>query len=134
MKQLFKTGMITLCLTLLASGAWARLPLKDVEKIWHGLVFTGMAYEISEQCTSIEARRLRGISYLYSLRRHARDLGYSEAEIEAYLADTSERDRLIEIAEFQLARLGVIKGDEASYCAAGQAQIAANTRVGWLLR
>ena len=82
----------------------------------------------------MDARLFRGLGYLQSLRSHARDLGFSEAEIEAYINDDDEKDRLEAIAREQLALLGVVPGDEASYCAAGRNQIAANTRVGWLLR
>ncbi|MEM8538216.1 MAG: DUF5333 domain-containing protein [Pseudomonadota bacterium] len=128
--------LIILGLYLVCAGAvaHAQTPLKDVAKIRDGIIFTGMAYELSEQCDSLRARLFRGINYLQSLRDHARDLGYSEAEIEAYINDDDEKDRLEAIARQQLALLGVVEGDEASYCAAGRAQIAANTRVGWLLR
>ena len=117
-----------------AGTAAAQPPLKDVAKVRDGLIFTGMAYEISERCDSISARLFRGINYLQSLRSHARDLGYSEAEIEDYINDDAEKDRLEAIAREQLRLLGVVEGEEATYCAAGRAQIAANTRVGWLLR
>ena len=128
------TGLMAVLLTLGAGAAVAQPPLKDVEKISNGIVFTGMAYEISERCGSIDARLFRGINYLQSLRNHARELGYSDAEIEAYINDDAEKDRLEAIAREQLGLLGVVEGDEATYCAAGRAQIAANTRVGWLLR
>ena len=134
MKKLALTAVLALATVFSAGHLSAQTALKDVPKVRDGIIFVGMAYEISEQCDSIRARLFRGINYLQSLRSHARDLGYSEAEIEAYINDGAEKDRLEGIARAQLASLGVVPGQEASYCAVGRAQIDANTRVGWLLR
>ncbi|MEO1640726.1 MAG: DUF5333 domain-containing protein [Pseudomonadota bacterium] len=134
MKYHVATVITAVLLTLGAGASSAQTPLKDVERISNGIVFTGMAYEISERCGAISARLFRGINYLQSLRNHARELGYSEAEIDAYINDDTEKDRLEAIAREQLRLLGVIDGEEATYCAVGEAQMAANTRVGWLLR
>ncbi len=135
MKSVTRSGLLAGVLgVLLAAPLAAQTPLRDVAKVRDGIVFVGMAYEISEQCDELSARLFRGLSYLNSLRSHARELGYSEAEIEAYIDDRAERDRLEAIARNSLAELGVVDNDAATYCAVGRAQIAANTRVGWLLR
>ena len=136
-EQMQKTAPILALALTLSASAWpahAQTPLKDVAHVRDGIIYVGMAYELSERCDDLSARLFRGISYLNSLRNHARELGYSEAEIDAYVNDDAEKDRLEGIARTALADLGVIEGDEASYCAVGRAQIAANTRVGWLLR
>ena len=130
-KSLASWGLLTV---MLATPLAAQTPLRDVAKVRDGIIFVGMAYEISEQCDELSARLFRGLGYLNSLRSHARELGYSEAEIEAYIDDRAERDRLEAIARTALADLGVVDNDADSYCAVGRAQIAANTRVGWLLR
>lgn len=127
-------AMITFATMTSAGSLAAQTPLKDVAKIRDGIIFTGMAYEISEQCDSLNARIFRGLGYLQSLKRHASSLGYSDAEIDAYINDESEKDRLEAIARQQLAQMGVVSEDRATYCAVGRQQIAANTRVGWLLR
>ena len=125
---------IGLLAALAAAPATAQTPLKDVAHVRDGIIAVGMAYEISEKCGDISARLFRGLGYLNSLKSHARGLGYSEADIDAYVNDEAEKDRLEAIARGQLAELGVVEGDEATYCTVGRAQIAANTRVGWLLR
>ena len=125
---------LAFALAMSASAVPAQTPLKDVAHVRDGIIYVGMAYEISEQCGEISARLFRGLGFLNSLRNHARDLGYSDDEIDAYVNDEAEKDRLESIARGLLADLGVIEGDESSYCAVGRAQIAANTRVGWLLR
>lgn len=134
MKKLARVALMAFAVTMSAGQAVAQVALKDVPEVRDGIIYVGMAYEISERCDSISARLFRGLGYLQSLRSHARSLGYSEDEIEAYINDEAEKDRLEAIARAQLASLGAIPGDEASYCAVGRAQIAANTRVGWLLR
>lgn len=133
-----KTPVIALVaalgLTGLAGSLSAQTPLKDVDRVRDGIIYVGMAYEISEKCGSIRARTFRGLNFLQSLKNHAQELGYSNAEIDAYINNDAEADRLEMIARGQLASLGVIEGQEATYCAVGRAQMAANTRVGWLLR
>lgn len=127
-------GIMVVVTALSGLPAAAQTPLKDVAHVRDGIIHVGMAYELSEKCGRISARIFRGLGFLRSLENHARDLGYSEAEIDAYINNDDERDRLEGIARAALADLGVVEGDEASYCTVGRAQIAANTRIGWLLR
>ncbi|MBU2358878.1 DUF5333 domain-containing protein [Loktanella sp. M215] len=108
--------------------------LKDEAEIRDGLLVVGMAYEISEKCGSIDARKLRGITTLLNLKSRARELGYSSTEIDTYVDDKVEKKRLEGIARAQLVQLGVVPGEEASYCAVGRDQIAKGTGVGRLLR
>lgn len=127
--------MVVLLATIsLAGSLSAQAQLRDEPRVRDGIIYVGMAYEIAQKCDNIRARTLRGLTYLQSLRNTARNLGYSEAEIDAYIDDRAEKQRLEDIARAQLTALGTVTGDPASYCRVGQAQIAANTRVGWLLR
>lgn len=122
-------------LTLAAPAAAAEgTPLKDVERVREGIIAVGMALKIEEQCEGIDARRLRGLLFLQGLKSHAEDLGYSAADIDAYLSDREEEMRLRAIATDRLAALGAVEGDPASYCAAGRAEIARESQVGRLLR
>ena len=134
MKKRKSLAAFGLAAVLLAGPVGAQTPLKDVAYVRDGIIHVGMAYEISEKCGDLSARLFRGLGFLQSLKNHARGLGYTEAEIDAYVNDAAEKDRLEAIARAALADLGVVEGVESSYCAVGRAQIAANTRVGWLLR
>ena len=118
-------------LCLIAAPASAAL--KDERTISEGLIVIGIAYEISEVCPDIDARRLRGLNALLSLRSRARDLGYSNAEIEAYIDDDAEKDRLEAIARDRLARLGARRGDVAAHCAVGRSEVARGSAIGALL-
>ena len=119
---------------IFAGSLSAKPALKDVAEVREGIIATGMAYEISERCGSISPRYFRAIGYLNSLKSYARDLGYSDAEIDAYIDDDTEKDRLETIARDRLASLGVVVGSEATYCAVGQSDIQAGSNIGRLLR
>ena len=119
-------------LGLAATAATAQL--RDEPAITEGLIAVGMAYEISEQCDSIDARKLTGITTLLGLRNQALSLGYSRDEVDAYIDDDAEKDRLEAIAWTRLEALGVTRSDPASFCTVGRARIAAGDAVGRLLR
>ncbi|NDV01684.1 DUF5333 domain-containing protein [Pseudoroseicyclus sp. CLL3-39] len=120
--------------SILAGASAAKPALGQVTQITEGLINTAIAYEISERCDSIGARWLRGVAVLNGLQNHARELGYTEDEIDAFTSNRAEKDRLEGIARARLVELGAQPGDEASHCAVGRAQIAAGTPVGQLLR
>jgi len=129
----FVTAIMLACVTG-AGHLSAQTALRDEPKITEGLIIAGMAYELSERCDDIDVRLFRGLSYLQSLKSEARALGYSSDEIEVYVDNRKEQDRLEAIARDRLADLGARSGDEASFCNVGRAQIAAETSVGRLLR
>ncbi len=116
------------------TGAAQAAGLKDEAEIRNGLLVVGMAYEISEKCGEIDARTFRGITTLLNLKSRARELGYSGTEIDNYVDDKVEKTRLEVIARSQLVQLGVVPGEEATYCAVGRDQIGKGTGVGRLLR
>ena len=118
----------------LAGNLSAQTALKDVAHVREGIIAVGMAVELSDKCGSISPRTLRGINYLRGLQDHARGLGFSQAQIDAYVDDKSEKNRLEGIARTRLADMGVVNGQESTYCAVGRAQISQGTAVGRLLR
>jgi hypothetical protein len=99
--------LLILTLTLTAGSALALGPLKDVAVVRDGIIAVGMAYEIGDKCGSIEARYLRGLSFLNELKAQAASLGYTEAEIDAYIDDDAEKEALEAAARQQLADLGL---------------------------
>ena len=119
---------------MLAGNLSAKPALKDVAHVREGIIAAGIAYEISQQCGDISARLLRGYNYLNSLKDHARDLGYTEAEIDAYVDDDAEKDRHEGIARERLADMGAVTGQAATYCTVGRTEIARGSAIGQLLR
>ena len=124
----------TMAVVMAAGNLSAKPALRDVAHITEGLIAVGIAYEISQECESLDARFFRGISFLNGLKSHARGLGYSDAEIDAYTDDKQEQNRLEGIARTRLFSLGAIAGQPETYCAVGRAEIAAETPIGRLLR
>ena len=125
---------LALVLALAAAQVAAKPPLSEVDKITEGLIATGIAYEISEVCADLSPRRLRGVGFLMSLRRYALDLGFSRAEVDAYIDNDAEADRLESIARTRLAAMGAIEGDPETYCRVGRREMAADSQIGRLLR
>jgi hypothetical protein len=125
---------LALGLTLAATPLAAKPPLSEVPFITEGLIDTGIAYEISEVCDDIHARTLRGLGFLLSLERHALDIGYSRDEVDAYIDNKQEAERLEAIARARLADMGAVVGQPETYCDVGRREIAAGSQIGRLLR
>ena len=124
-----------LALCTLPGGLLAQslAPLREVPVVTEGLIETAIAYEIDRVCDDLDGRRIQGIAFLWSLHGSARDLGYSRAQIEAFVNDDAEKDRLEGIARERLAGLGAVEGQAATYCEVGRRLIAEGTPAGRLL-
>lgn len=106
--------------------------LADVPEIREGLIATAIAYAIGEECGSIDARLLAGLAYLEQLRGRARELGFSDDEIEAFLE--AERGDMEAEARARMRAAGVVEGQAETFCAMGRAEIASGSVTGRLLR
>lgn len=122
-----------LALTI-AAAAQALQPLSEVAEIREGLITAGIVLELDEVCDDVDLRSLRGLLFLNGLESRARDLGYSDTQIETYLEDDDEKDELVAIARARLTAMGAEAGDEDSHCAVARSEIAADTAIGRLLR
>ncbi len=116
------------------SAASARPHLREVAEINHGLFAVAIAREIKDYCPTIHARYFRAFNFLSSLKRKARDMGYSDAEIEAYVDNDEEKARLRARGEAYLAAKGVSYDDPQSFCALGREEINKSSQIGVLLR
>ena len=121
-------------LAVIATPLAALPPLGEVAEIREGLITAGIVIELDDKCDDVRLRTLRGLSFLNGLERRAEQLGYSGAEIDAYLDDDAEKDRLEGIARARLAEMGAVRGDAASHCAVAAREIAAGSVIGQLLR
>ena len=127
---------VMIMVALMASmtgSAGAKPAMRDVPQIDNGLFAVGLADQIRRNCPDISARFFRALTFLQSLEKTARDLGYTEAEIEAHLDSDVEKDRLRRRAATYMADLGFDQNRDG-YCALGRAEIARNSRIGTLLR
>lgn len=135
MKRFAIASVLGASLMLGAPGAALAKPsLGQVAPIRDGLIAVAIAYEISEVCPSIKARKVAGVSYLLGLKSKARKLGYSNAEIDAFTDSKAEQDRLERLARAALTKMGGQPGNAESHCAVGRAEMAKGSVIGRLLR
>lgn len=97
------------------------------------LVAARVADRIRRECPSIDLRIVSAYSQARALQRYARDLGNSDAQVDAYLDDETVKKRIYGIAETYLAQQGAKAGDAESFCRVGRDEIAKNTVSGSLL-
>ena len=116
-----------------AAAAQARPPLNEEPHINHSLIAAAIGELIRRNCSSISPRYLVVFSKIRALETYARKKGYTEEEVEAFLDDKDEQKRVRRAAMAYLKQQGVVKDDEASYCAAGRAEIEKGTLTGELL-
>ncbi|MEO0357264.1 MAG: DUF5333 domain-containing protein [Pseudomonadota bacterium] len=125
---------MAITLTLCAAPLSLQADLNDEPRIQSGMIALGMGNMIRENCPSISARMVRAYWYLKSLESHALDLGYSKVQIESYTDNDQEKARLLGLARARLQDKGVNFDDPQTFCTVGQAEIAANSAIGRLLR
>ena len=71
---------------------------------------------------------------LFDLRSRANELGYSDAEIRAYVESDAEKARMRAKGEKFLASKGVDKNNPETFCAFGRAEIEKSSAIGALLK
>lgn len=123
-----------LCAALVSGGAHAQSSPSEVTRVTEGLIAAGMAIELGDFCDEVSVRLVRGLSFLQGLKGDLRDAGFTDAQIESYIDNDQEKDRLEAIARGRLADLGVVTTERASYCRVAKGQISQGTQVGQLLR
>lgn len=136
-RNLSMTRLSTLLVALtLATGAPALAlpPLNQVKEIDRPMLSVAMAIEISDKCPTIAARTLKGLNYLWSLKKKASDMGYSDDEIKAYIDSDAEKTRIRKLAEDYAAGLGFDATTTEGLCALGQHEMAQATLTGSFLR
>ena len=94
----------------------------------------GSAYSAVSLLTLISARKLKGISDLWALGRKAKAMGYTEAEITAYVRSDAEKARMVKRGEAYMKTKGVTYDDPETFCALGRAEIEKNSAIGVYLR
>lgn len=124
---------IALCLTV-GSAAAAKPPLREVAYVDNGLFEIAVADVIRKGCSDIDARLFRAIGVLRDLKNHALSLGYTDAEIDAYVDSDVEKDRMRARGAKLFETRGVNPENPDDLCRMGREEIAKNSPVGKLLR
>jgi hypothetical protein len=115
-------------------GAGTLPSLRDVPEIDESLLEAGLAVEISETCPDIGLRKLKGINFLWSVKRKATDLGYSDSQIRHHIESEQEKARIRELGEERIRQAGFDPHSEKGICAYGAGEIRKGSRIGSFLR
>ncbi|MGR3712104.1 MAG: DUF5333 domain-containing protein [Shimia sp.] len=134
MKTLTKFAIGLTAAVTIGTAAMAKPPLRDVAEIDDHLFWGVLAYEVSEQCNTLEARKLKAINELWALGRKAEALGFSRDEIKSYIRSDEEKARMRTRGETFLTSKGVDMSDPKSFCTFGHAEIERNSAIGVYLR
>jgi hypothetical protein len=117
-----------------AAPAYALEPLNQETHINDSLRAARIGDVIRKTCPTIRARMLVVIQKAGELEDYALAQGYSQDEVDAFVKNDAEKDRIKAEAAAWLAEAGAVEGDPESYCAVGEAEIAKDSLVGTLLR
>lgn len=123
-----------LMMTSVAATAVAKPHLSTVKVINDGLLAVGIADKIRNKCPSISARMIKALGVMNGLENKAEAMGYTSAEIKAYVKSPKEKAKMRARGEAYLAKRGVVKSDPQSYCTVGRQEIANKSAIGALLR
>ena len=127
--------ILTVSLLAVSAGAVsAKPPIRDVARIYNAVFDVAVADQIRKKCPSIAPRIVKALFLYRATRKHARSLGYTEAEIEAFGESKSEKARMRAKGEAYLRANGVVTLDPQSYCALGRKEIQKASRIGSMLR
>lgn len=125
---------LALVALLLASPAFALVPINQEKTINDTLRQGFIADAIADTCPTMEPRRLRAINELLKLRDYALGQGYQAAEVRAFVESKTEKARGRAEAAAWLAERGAVPGAVDAYCEVGRAEIARGSLIGRLLR
>jgi Family of unknown function (DUF5333) len=117
-----------------ASPAVAQVPLAEEAHINDSLRAGRIGDVIRNTCPTISARMFVVLMKIEDLKGYALDQGYSRDEVEAFIKNKDQKNRLKAEAAAYLAEAGAVEGDPESYCKVGRDEIAKGSLIGELLR
>ena len=117
-----------------AGAAHALPPLSQDKHVNSTLLSAAIGDQIRKKCPTISPRMVRVFFEAQALKAYARDQGYSEARIEAFIDSKEDKRRIKAQAAAWLEREGAREGDPQSYCTIGTREIARGSLTGRLLK
>ena len=109
------------------------LLINNVE-IWNSLLKISVANKVSEDCESIDARKIKGLMALLEVKNVARNLGYTSDEIGEFVNSEENRERLSKHTDEFFKDNGVNIENSNAICEFGMNEINEKTPIGSLLR
>lgn len=126
------TGLATLAVAAMVPAASAASLAQETD-INDALFEIAVANEIRKECDSIGPRIFTAIGRMNALKAEARRRGYSDAEIDAYVNDKAEKQKMRARRNEYIRAQGAVPDDGPSLCALGESEIAKQSPIGALL-
>lgn len=124
-----------LCLAISGTAVAASAgSLAQEAEINLGLFHLSVADEIRKRCNEISPRYFVALNYMKSLKEEAIRRGYSEAEIDRYIHDKSEKAKMRARSDAYIRTQGAEPNDGPSLCILGHTEIAKQSPIGALLK
>ncbi|MFX0545661.1 DUF5333 domain-containing protein [Roseovarius sp. S1116L3] len=123
-----------IALSVAGGASAARADLAAEQDINAGLLAIAAADKIRRDCGDISGKFWAARSYVNQLKGMAEKRGYTEAEIEAYVNDDAEQDKMRERRNAYFKSKGASNLDAASLCRLGQEEIKNRSRIGSFLK
>jgi Family of unknown function (DUF5333) len=125
---------MTLAALVVAAPAHALVPINEEPVITEKLLQGFIGDAIADNCPTIEARTLRALGELNELRDYALEQGYEADVVRDFVKSKEEKAKFKAKAAEWLAANGAEPGNPDSYCKIGEAEIAKESLIGYLLR
>ena len=125
---------ITIALTLAATPALALVPINEEPVITEKLLQGFIGDAIADNCPTMEARTFRALGELNALRDYALKQGYEAKVVRDFVTSKDEKTKFKAKAAEWLKERGAEPGKPEAYCAIGEAEIAKESLIGYLLR
>ena len=126
------TMALIFCLS--AGAVSAKPPLRAVSRVDDTLLAVGIADDIRKNCPDVSARMFKAVNVVRGVAAHARSLGYTSEEIDAYRKSDAEKARLKAKRDAYLASAGATPGSSEGYCQLGRQEIEKGSQIGAVLR
>lgn len=133
--RMITTSVLSLALIAgTVTGASAKAGLANEKDINAGLLAVAAADKIRRECDSLGGRFFKARSYASELKALARERGYSDAEIDAYVNNKANRKAMRERRNAYFKSKGASNLDAQSLCVLGRAEMSKKSAIGALLK
>lgn len=103
--------------------------------VYNGLFTAALIKHIVDACPDLQGpNRLQRVTFFMGLYNQARGMGFSRAQIEAFVDDETEQQRLQGVVDGYLTQAGVDPSNTQAVCTYARAEMADRSALGRRLR
>ena len=109
--------------------------LRGNADVYNGLFTAALIKHIVDACPDLQGpNRLQRVTFFMGLYNQARGMGFSRAQIEAFVDDETEQQRLQGVVDGYLTQAGVDPSNTQAVCTYARAEMADRSALGRRLR